>query len=73
MNKTIQDTSDLLRKRRNIPCSALGVWKLNNSLRKEQIFFQPSLSGELSFPFISFLLLLVCHFNDFISNLGVCL
>ncbi|ONI20290.1 hypothetical protein PRUPE_2G007300 [Prunus persica] len=48
MNKTIQDTSDLLRKRRNIPCSALGVWKLNNSLRKEQIFFQPSLSGLCS-------------------------
>ncbi|KAM1124203.1 hypothetical protein ACFX2B_039152 [Malus domestica] len=45
MNKTLQDVSDLNRKRRNIPCSTLGVWKLNNSLRKEQVFFRPSLTG----------------------------
>ncbi|KAM1064654.1 hypothetical protein EV2_029457 [Malus domestica] len=48
MNRTIQDASDLKRKKRNIAYSTLGVWKLNNSLRKEQIFFQPSLSGLCS-------------------------
>ncbi|KAM1263685.1 hypothetical protein TB2_028200 [Malus domestica] len=48
MNRTIQDASDLKRKKRNIAYSTLGVWKLNNSLRKEQIFFQPSLTGLCS-------------------------
>ncbi|XP_059431521.1 sister chromatid cohesion 1 protein 3 isoform X2 [Corylus avellana] len=45
MKKSLEDASDLLRKKRDAPCSALGVWKLNSILRKEQIFHQPSLTG----------------------------
>lgn len=51
MKKSLEDASDLLRKKRDAPCSALGVWKLNSILRKEQIFHQPSLTGEWTFPF----------------------
>ncbi|XP_050284015.1 sister chromatid cohesion 1 protein 3 [Quercus robur] len=45
MKKSLEDYSDLLRKKRDVPCSALGMWKLNNVRRKEQIFDQPSLTG----------------------------
>ncbi|KAG2680097.1 hypothetical protein I3760_11G082500 [Carya illinoinensis] len=45
MKKSLEDSSDLLRKKRDVPCSALGIWKLNNTLRKEQVFHQPSLTG----------------------------
>lgn len=45
MKKALENSKDLLRKRRNIPCSALGIWKLKNGLRKEQVLFQPSITG----------------------------
>ncbi|XP_040988628.1 sister chromatid cohesion 1 protein 3-like isoform X1 [Juglans microcarpa x Juglans regia] len=45
MKKSLEDSSDLLRKKRDAPCSTLGIWKLNNTLRKEQVFHQPSLTG----------------------------
>ncbi|XVF79586.1 hypothetical protein PTKIN_Ptkin15bG0001100 [Pterospermum kingtungense] len=45
MKRRLDDTSDILRKRRQIPCSALDVWKLNNNQRREQVFNEPSLTG----------------------------
>ncbi|KAK9285413.1 hypothetical protein L1049_020142 [Liquidambar formosana] len=45
MKKALEDSHDLLRKRRNIPCSILGVWKLKNRLRKEQMFLESSITG----------------------------
>ncbi|KAL5549731.1 hypothetical protein UlMin_004962 [Ulmus minor] len=48
MKKALEDPSDIKRKRRKIPCSTLGIWKLQNNLRKEQIFFQPSITGLCS-------------------------
>ncbi|WCJ18980.1 Double-strand-break repair protein rad21-like protein 1 [Euphorbia peplus] len=45
MKKALENTSDILRKRREIPSTSLGIWKMNNSLRKENIFSEPSLTG----------------------------
>ncbi|KAJ7949117.1 Sister chromatid cohesion 1 protein 3 [Quillaja saponaria] len=45
IKKGLQDPNDLLRMRKSVPISALSAWKLNNSLRKEQVFDQPSLTG----------------------------
>ncbi|KAJ0038998.1 hypothetical protein Pint_24077 [Pistacia integerrima] len=45
MKKALEECSDLLRKKRNMPGSDLGVWKLNNHVRKEQVFHEPSLTG----------------------------
>lgn len=46
MKKALEDPSDLLRKKRNMPINDLGVWKLNNRVRKEQVFHEPLVSGE---------------------------
>ncbi|XP_022158405.1 sister chromatid cohesion 1 protein 3-like isoform X2 [Momordica charantia] len=45
MKKALEDSSDLLRERRNTPSTSLDVWKLNNSLRKDEVFYHPSLTG----------------------------
>ncbi|XP_044488773.1 sister chromatid cohesion 1 protein 3 [Mangifera indica] len=45
MKKALEDSSYLLRKKRNLPGSDLEVWKLNNHVRKEQVFQEPSLTG----------------------------
>ncbi|GMI74120.1 SISTER CHROMATID COHESION 1 PROTEIN 3 [Hibiscus trionum] len=45
MKRALEDCSDLVRKRRKIPCTALGVWKLNNTRKAEQMFNEPSLTG----------------------------
>ncbi|XP_022734391.1 sister chromatid cohesion 1 protein 3-like [Durio zibethinus] len=45
MKRALEDCSDLVRKRRKIPCSALGVWKWNNNRRIEQVFNEPLLTG----------------------------
>ncbi|GAY37043.1 hypothetical protein CUMW_026210 [Citrus unshiu] len=46
MKKALEDSSDLLRKKRNVPINNLGVWKLNNRVRKEQVFHEPLLTGS---------------------------
>lgn len=46
MKKALEDSSDLLRERRNIPSSSLEVWKLNNKLKKEEVFYHPSITGK---------------------------
>ncbi|XP_022156997.1 sister chromatid cohesion 1 protein 3-like isoform X2 [Momordica charantia] len=45
LKKALEDSSDLLRERRNIPSTSLDVWKLNNSLRKDEIFYHPLITG----------------------------
>ncbi|KAE9459839.1 hypothetical protein C3L33_08257, partial [Rhododendron williamsianum] len=37
----LDDYNDLRRKKKHCPSSALDVWKLNNRLRKENIFLEP--------------------------------
>ncbi|XP_057991691.1 sister chromatid cohesion 1 protein 3 isoform X2 [Hevea brasiliensis] len=46
MKKALENSSDISRKRREIPSTALAIWKLNNTLRKEQVFYEPSLTGS---------------------------
>ncbi|KAJ1434385.1 Winged helix DNA-binding domain superfamily [Sesbania bispinosa] len=45
MRVALNNPRDILRKRRDVPSSTLGTWKLNNSRRKEHIFDQPLLTG----------------------------
>ncbi|KAK4253664.1 hypothetical protein QN277_010310 [Acacia crassicarpa] len=45
MKKALDRTSDLVRKRRFMPSSALDTWKMNNSRRKEQIFDHSLVTG----------------------------
>ncbi|XP_015571019.1 sister chromatid cohesion 1 protein 3 [Ricinus communis] len=46
MKKALENSKDILRKRREIPSTALGIWKLRNSLRKEQVLSEPLLTGS---------------------------
>ncbi|XP_026399183.1 sister chromatid cohesion 1 protein 3-like [Papaver somniferum] len=41
----IKDTSMLVCQRRKLPCSSLDVWRLGNRLRKDQLFYQSSITG----------------------------
>ncbi|CAL0326279.1 unnamed protein product [Lupinus luteus] len=45
MRGALNNTRDILRKRKGVPSSTLGTWKLNNSRRKEHIFDPPLLTG----------------------------
>ncbi|XP_038704078.1 sister chromatid cohesion 1 protein 3-like [Tripterygium wilfordii] len=45
LKKTLEDSSDLLRKKRESPCSALDIWKKKNILRKEEVFNDPLVTG----------------------------
>lgn len=70
MKKALEDSSDISRKRREIPSTTLAIWKLNNTLRKEQVFYEPSLTGIFIkciswFLIVDFLVLVVCESNDF--------
>lgn len=54
MKKALEDSTDILRKKRNVPCSVLEMWKLENSKSKEQVFLQPLTTGEYVLSFHSF-------------------
>lgn len=41
----LDDPSGILRKRKFLPSSVLGVWKMNKMSRKEQMFFEPCRTG----------------------------
>lgn len=45
MKKALEDSSGLLRKKKRLPCSALDIWKINIKSRKENVFFEPSVTG----------------------------
>lgn len=49
MRESLNNTRNILRQRRDVPSSAFGTWKLNNSRLKEQIFYQPIFPGRLFF------------------------
>lgn len=44
IKKSLDDPSDLLRKRKGV-CSSLDVCKLNNTLKKEKVLFDPVITG----------------------------
>ncbi|KAL1547484.1 sister chromatid cohesion 1 protein 3-like [Salvia divinorum] len=48
VKNALEDTSDILRKRRNCPLSSLSIWKRNNRKRlgKEGFFVEPYLVGS---------------------------
>jgi hypothetical protein len=46
MRRALEDPSDLMRQKRTRSSSMVGIWRLNNSLRKEQIFYEPLITGE---------------------------
>ncbi|BAT93020.1 hypothetical protein VIGAN_07190500 [Vigna angularis var. angularis] len=45
MRSALNNPRDIMRKRMEAPSSSLGIWKLNNSRRKEHMFYQPLLTG----------------------------
>lgn len=47
MKQALEDSSDLVRKKRNVCASALAVWKSNNILRKGQLFHGASVTGKM--------------------------
>lgn len=57
MKKALEDPSDLKRKKRKIPYSTLGIWKLEKNLRKEKVFSEPLITGELFLHYLFPLLL----------------
>ncbi|KAM7481737.1 hypothetical protein LguiB_006320 [Lonicera macranthoides] len=45
VKEALDNTSNILRAKRNCPCSALGVWKLSNRLKKDKVFFEAIITG----------------------------
>ncbi|XP_010534271.1 PREDICTED: sister chromatid cohesion 1 protein 3 isoform X2 [Tarenaya hassleriana] len=45
MKQRLEDPSDTLRKKRNMPSTSLGIWRTNKRSRKEQMFDEPLLTG----------------------------
>lgn len=48
MKRRLEDASDTLRKRKKMPLSKVGLWRLHNQLKKDQIFNEPLFTGNLS-------------------------
>ncbi|KAJ6354084.1 hypothetical protein OIU76_003004 [Salix suchowensis] len=46
MKTALEDSSDLIRQKRMKSSSTVGIWRLNNSLRKDQIFYEPLITGS---------------------------
>ncbi|XP_042011812.1 sister chromatid cohesion 1 protein 3-like [Salvia splendens] len=48
VKNALEDTSDILRERRNCPLTSLSIWKRNNRrrLRKEGLFVEPYVTGS---------------------------
>ncbi|XP_073309890.1 sister chromatid cohesion 1 protein 3-like [Primulina huaijiensis] len=46
IKNALSDTSDICRVKKNCPCSFLDIWKLNNRLKKDRVFFEPLISGS---------------------------
>ncbi|CDP07718.1 unnamed protein product [Coffea canephora] len=45
MKKALEDSSDLLRRRRDCPSSNLDMWKSQKRLKKDRIFLEPLITG----------------------------
>ena len=63
MKTALEDSSDLIRQKRMRSSSSLGIWRLNNSLRKDQIFYEPLITGEFLMNF--FLLITFLASDEF--------
>lgn len=63
----LDDYSDLQRERRHCPTSALDVWMLNKRLRKENIFFEPLMTGECVSSLNSFTTIACFSVKEFFS------
>ncbi|GAB4832630.1 hypothetical protein Ancab_006648 [Ancistrocladus abbreviatus] len=48
MNRSLEDCSDLVKKRKKLPSSTLDLWRLKNRKGREQVFQEPLLSGLCS-------------------------
>lgn len=46
MKQALEDSSYLLRERKTAPFSSLGLWRLKNIRRKEQVLSEPLITGE---------------------------
>ncbi|KAI3740037.1 hypothetical protein L2E82_30454 [Cichorium intybus] len=46
MEKSLKDPRNLLRKRKGSACSSLDIWRVNNSRKKEKVFFEPIITGR---------------------------
>ncbi|XP_074311261.1 sister chromatid cohesion 1 protein 3 isoform X2 [Silene latifolia] len=45
IKKALSDPSDLVKKRKKLPTSALDMWRHNNNKKKEEVFLDPLISG----------------------------
>ncbi|XP_071936301.1 sister chromatid cohesion 1 protein 3 isoform X2 [Coffea arabica] len=45
MKKALEDSSDLLRKKRDCPSSNLDMWKSQKRLKKDRVFLEPLITG----------------------------
>ncbi|XP_073040782.1 sister chromatid cohesion 1 protein 3-like isoform X1 [Primulina eburnea] len=46
MKNALSDTTGIRRVKKNCPCSLLDIWKVNNRLKKDDVFFEPLISGS---------------------------
>lgn len=59
MNQQMNNSSCILRKRKECPTDPLDNWKLNKRIKEDAIFFEPLLTGG-SLLFVS-LLYFLCY------------
>lgn len=45
LKNALNDSSNLVKKRKKLPCSALDMWRFMNRKKKENIFLEPLISG----------------------------
>lgn len=64
MKKALKDSHNISRKRKPRPGSLLGDWKLRNKQRKEQIFDEPSVTGDFFFFHAELYVVLPCQFRN---------
>lgn len=48
MKRALENTSNLLREKRNCPSTNLEIWQLNNRLKKDSVFMNPLITGKCS-------------------------
>ncbi|KAK2993628.1 hypothetical protein RJ640_028972 [Escallonia rubra] len=48
IDMALENSGDLVRKRKESPCSTLDIWNLTKRLKKDKVFFEPLLTGLCS-------------------------
>ncbi|XP_073147413.1 sister chromatid cohesion 1 protein 3 isoform X2 [Henckelia pumila] len=46
IKNALSDTTGIRRVKKSCPCSLLDIWKVNNRRKKDQVFFEPLISGS---------------------------